>query len=103
MRIGIDLGGTKIEGVVLDDCGAECLRKRVDTPQSEGYSAILRTIACLVASFEASWPALHDWYRNTGRHIGGNRQDEKLQYHLPERSIIAGRFAGFAATSAHRQ
>ncbi|MBX3616937.1 ROK family protein [Nitrosomonas sp.] len=53
MRIGIDLGGTKIEGVVLDDCGAECLRKRVDTPQSEGYSAILRTIACLVASFEA--------------------------------------------------
>lgn len=39
MRIGIDLGGTKIENVVLNDCGAEWLQKRVDTPQSEGYPA----------------------------------------------------------------
>lgn len=52
MRIGIDLGGTKIEGVVLDDHGAELLRKRVDTPQSEGYQAILHAIARLAASLE---------------------------------------------------
>lgn len=53
MRIGIDLGGTKIEGVVLDDHGAELRRMRVDTPQSEGYQAILHAIARLVTLLEA--------------------------------------------------
>ena len=33
MRIGIDLGGTKIEGIVLDDGGKERARVRVATPQ----------------------------------------------------------------------
>jgi predicted NBD/HSP70 family sugar kinase len=32
MRIGIDLGGTKIEGLVLDDAGAEKARMRVPLP-----------------------------------------------------------------------
>ena len=32
MRIGIDLGGTKIEGLVLDSIGAEKARLRVPTP-----------------------------------------------------------------------
>jgi fructokinase len=34
MRIGIDLGGTKIEGLVLDDAGGEVTRLRVPTPTS---------------------------------------------------------------------
>jgi fructokinase len=33
MRIGIDLGGTKIEGIALGDDGAELTRVRVPTPQ----------------------------------------------------------------------
>lgn len=53
MRIGIDLGGTKIEGVVLDDDGNELLRKRVATPQAEGYRAILNVVAQLVTQLEA--------------------------------------------------
>ena len=53
MRIGIDLGGTKIEGVVLDDTGNELLRKRVDTRQSEGYQAILHRTAQLASYLEA--------------------------------------------------
>lgn len=53
MRIGIDLGGTKIEGVVLDHDGFELLRRRVDTPQSEGYQAILNTVEQLVGDLEA--------------------------------------------------
>ncbi|NBQ69969.1 MAG: ROK family protein, partial [Nitrosomonadaceae bacterium] len=53
MRIGIDLGGTKIEGVVLDHSGNELLRKRVDTRQAEGYSAILQTLRQLVRDLEA--------------------------------------------------
>jgi fructokinase len=53
MRIGIDLGGTKIEGVVLDRDGHELLRKRVDTRQSEGYQVILHAIERLVGLLEA--------------------------------------------------
>lgn len=52
MRIGIDLGGTKIEGVVLDSDGKELLRKRIETRQSEGYQAILCRIADFVQFFE---------------------------------------------------
>ena len=53
MRIGIDLGGTKIEGVVLDTDGKEQVRKRVDTQQSAGYWAILHTIVQLTRQLEA--------------------------------------------------
>ena len=52
MRIGIDLGGTKIEGVVLGHDGHELLRKRVDTPQSDGYQAILHRVEQLVGELE---------------------------------------------------
>src|SRR5690606_30580014 len=52
MRIGIDLGGSKIEGAVLDHDGVELLRKRVATRQSDGYQAILDDIAQLVAELE---------------------------------------------------
>ena len=52
MRIGIDLGGTKIEGVVLNGDGDELLRKRVATRQLEGYKAILHDIAQLVDALE---------------------------------------------------
>ena len=40
-RIGIDLGGTKIEGVVLDDDGKEIIRKRIPTEREHGYQHIL--------------------------------------------------------------
>ncbi|MCH9638780.1 MAG: ROK family protein [Betaproteobacteria bacterium] len=53
MRIGIDLGGTKTEGVVLDAEGNELLRKRVETRQSEGYQVILNDIMQLVHYLES--------------------------------------------------
>jgi fructokinase len=43
-RIGIDLGGTKIEGIVLDAQGSELFRKRVATQQEKGYDHILDRI-----------------------------------------------------------
>jgi len=43
-RIGIDLGGTKIEGIVLDAQGKELFRKRVETQQEKGYTHILNRI-----------------------------------------------------------
>ncbi len=51
MRMGIDLGGTKIEVVVLDDTGQQRLRRRVPTPRD--YDDTLRAIAGLVEGAEA--------------------------------------------------
>jgi len=52
VRLGIDLGGTKIEIVALDDSGKELLRRRVFTP-SGNYAATLQLIAVLVHDAEA--------------------------------------------------
>ncbi len=43
-RIGIDLGGTKIEGVVLDADGKEITRKRILTEREHGYQHILNRL-----------------------------------------------------------
>ncbi|HQR56512.1 MAG TPA: ROK family protein [Burkholderiaceae bacterium] len=52
MRIGIDLGGTKIEGIALDDSGAMLVRRRVATPQGD-YRATVEAVASLVRAIEA--------------------------------------------------
>lgn len=46
-RIGIDLGGTKIEGIVLDAGGKEVFRKRIPTEQQNGYAHILNRVKLL--------------------------------------------------------
>jgi fructokinase len=51
MRIGIDLGGTKIAGVALDDAGSEVSRLRVATPRDD-YPGTLAAIANMVAMLE---------------------------------------------------
>lgn len=50
LRIGVDLGGTKIEAIALEG-GRELLRRRVATPR-EDYPATLRAIAGLVLGIE---------------------------------------------------
>ena len=47
LRLGIDLGGTKIEIIALARGGGELLRRRVATPH-ENYGAILQGVAGLV-------------------------------------------------------
>lgn len=51
MRIGIDVGGTKIEALALDDHGRELLRRRVSTPRGD-YPGTLVAIVELVATLE---------------------------------------------------
>lgn len=51
IRIGIDLGGTKIEGIALDEAGNELLRHRVATPAGN-YDASLQAIIDLVLLIE---------------------------------------------------
>jgi fructokinase len=46
-RIGIDLGGTKIEALALDADGREVFRKRIATPQDR-YESTVEAIAALV-------------------------------------------------------
>ncbi|MGQ9365151.1 ROK family protein [Azospirillum sp. ST 5-10] len=51
IRIGIDLGGTKTEGIALDPRGGALARRRVASPRGD-YAATVRTIAGLVAALE---------------------------------------------------
>jgi fructokinase len=51
-RIGVDLGGTKIEIAVLDPSGIEIARSRIPTPLE--YPDTLRAIATLVRTSESS-------------------------------------------------
>jgi fructokinase len=51
MRIGIDLGGTKIEGIALAKDGTEVARHRIPTPKDD-YPATLDAIASVVSHLE---------------------------------------------------
>jgi fructokinase len=51
-RIGIDLGGTKTEAVLIDSKGHIALRRRVSTPRKQGYEAIIASISRLVLDIE---------------------------------------------------
>jgi fructokinase len=57
VRIGIDLGGTKIETIVIDGDGNERARRRVDSPKGD-YGATVHAIRELIeaAAAEASCP-----------------------------------------------
>ncbi len=52
MRLGIDLGGTKIEIIALDDNGNESHRHRIPTPQTD-YNETIRAIRDLVRDTES--------------------------------------------------
>ncbi|HEY1719823.1 MAG TPA: ROK family protein [Magnetospirillaceae bacterium] len=47
LRVGVDVGGTKIEAVAIDEAGHEMARKRVETPRGsyEGTIATIRDLA----------------------------------------------------------
>ena len=51
MRIGIDVGGTKIEALAIDDAGKELLRYRVDTPKGD-YRGTIDAMVSLVERLE---------------------------------------------------
>jgi len=55
IRIGIDLGGTKIEGVALDSAGLVIARQRVATPKHD-YNGTIDAIVGVVRHLEAQLP-----------------------------------------------
>ena len=52
LRIGIDLGGTKIEGVLLNATGAVLARQRIATPKHD-YEGTISSVTGLVNHLEA--------------------------------------------------
>ena len=50
MKIGIDLGGTKTEGILIDNKGKELTRKRISTEKN--YEGTLKGISKIVREFE---------------------------------------------------
>ncbi len=54
MRIGIDVGGTKIEGMLLDPQGVELTRRRVETPRHD-YDQTLGAVVELVDGIEREY------------------------------------------------
>jgi fructokinase len=52
MRIGVDVGGTKIEAIAIDDAGRELTRRRVPSPASD-YRAMVEAVHGLVEGLEA--------------------------------------------------
>ena len=52
-KIGIDLGGTKIEGILLDKHKNVIERIRIPTNQKDGYKAILNRIINLVKNIQS--------------------------------------------------
>lgn len=51
MRIGIDIGGTKIEGIALDAAGSIVFRERIPTPAGD-YDGTIDAVASLVRRIE---------------------------------------------------
>jgi fructokinase len=51
LRIGVDLGGSKIEVLAMDERDAELLRRRIATPQGD-YHATVAAVAALVTDIE---------------------------------------------------
>ena len=55
-RLGIDLGGTKIEGVVLAPDGSELARRRVPTERERGYDHVVGRVVELVSALRPHAP-----------------------------------------------
>jgi predicted NBD/HSP70 family sugar kinase len=51
IRIGVDLGGTKIEAIALDDAGRVLIRRRIASP-SHDYAQIIAAVRGLVDALE---------------------------------------------------
>ena len=51
LRIGIDVGGTKIEGAVIDDSGTVQLRRRTSSPAGD-YQATIAAIVAIIGDIE---------------------------------------------------
>jgi len=113
-RIGIDLGGTKIEIVALDERGGERLRRRIPTP-SDSYEATVSAIVGLVRAAElelgatatvgigtpgAISPATGLLRNSNSQALNGTRFRQDLERHLVRKIRVANDANCFALSEA---
>lgn len=87
MRIGIDLGGTKIEVIALSNEGQELFRKRTDTPRFD-YQQTLQAIAGLVHDAETATGETGTVGVGIPNIVAGHRTGKKCQFGLAERPAV---------------
>lgn len=77
MRLGIDLGGTKIEIVAMDHAGLELFRHRMDTPRGS-YRGIVEALGTIVSEAEARLAGMgHAGPHSVGIGIPGSISPQK--------------------------
>ena len=91
-RIGVDLGGTKIEAVALDRSGAIRFRERCATP-SDPYENTIRAIADLVAAAT----------RATGTAVAAGTASNPSQSASPPRPTVPAARAAVANARGRRR
>jgi len=90
-RIGIDLGGTKIEAAALDGAGNIRLRRRIATPTGD-YDATVAAITDLVAAIEGELGERATVGVGIPRdYRRGNRPGEERQLDLADRPAARAR------------
>ena len=99
-KIGIDLGGTKIEGVLLDENHTVIKRERVLTERENGYESIIQKIIelaqVLIASGDVKGPI---GICTPGAIDPTSSKMKKQQYNLFDRAATQGRFGTRAGSS----
>lgn len=60
-KIGIDLGGTKTEIILLNPDNKETHRKRIQTPASSGYEAIIKSLHELITNTAINIPPASEY------------------------------------------
>ena len=90
MRIGVDLGGTKIEAAVLAADGRIVLRQRVRTPQGN-YAETVEAVAKLVEACEAELGRCRDGRRRHSRgDLASHRPGQERQLDVAHRPAACG-------------
>ena len=90
-RIGIDLGGTKIEGAALDARGSVRFRRRVATP-AQDYRGTIDAIIALISAIEQEIGATRTGRdRHSGGYLSHHRPHQECQLHLADRTPVAAR------------
>ena len=65
-KIGIDLGGTKTEAVLLGPDNKKIHRKRIPTPASSGYDAIIKSLYEIITETAFKIPSGHNYILGIG-------------------------------------
>jgi len=76
-KIGIDMGGTKIESVILDNKNSLIFKKRIETPQTKNHTILLNELNWLL---EATKKEVHNLKYSIGIGIPGSITKKNIVY-----------------------